>query len=396
MLRVLKFGGSSVATTSKIMDIAKHLKTFKEKGDSLVVVVSAMGKTTNNLIELSKEIDKNPIKSEMDNLLSTGEIVSTALLSIALNKLGVKAISFSGARAGIVTTNHFNNAFIESVNPSQIYKYLKKDYIVIVAGFQGVTKDDMITTLGRGGSDTTAVALASALKCVCEIYTDVDGVYTVDPRVYPLAKKLDEITYDEMMEMSVNGAKVLETRSVELAKKYNVELYLGKTLETEKRGTFVMSKIENFEKMKISGLSVKDNISYVCINLKDGNLCDFAQSVSDIVDKLEMVNVLSTSNDKCLSFVLPDEKVNDVVLKIYGDLNGYKFKVNAQQNFTKLTLVGNGLSTHKYFMTKTLSLLNNACIKIEGLSLNEISMSILISSEHKVKAIEILSKEFGL
>lgn len=396
MLRVLKFGGSSVATTSKIMDIAKHLKTFKEKGDSLVVVVSAMGKTTNNLIELSKEIDKNPIKSEMDNLLSTGEIVSTALLSIALNKLGVKAISFSGARAGIVTTNHFNNAFIESVNPSQIYKYLKKDYIVIVAGFQGVTKDDMITTLGRGGSDTTAVALASALKCVCEIYTDVDGVYTVDPRVYPLAKKLDEITYDEMMEMSVNGAKVLETRSVELAKKYNVELYLGKTLETEKRGTFVMSKIENFEKMKISGLSVKDNISYVCINLKDGNLCDFAQSVSDIADKLEMVNVLSTSNDKCLSFVLPDEKVNDVVLKIYGDLNGYKFKVNAQQNFTKLTLVGNGLSTHKYFMTKTLSLLNNAGIKIEGLSLNEISMSILISSEHKVKAIEILSKEFEL
>lgn len=396
MLRVLKFGGSSVATTSKIMDIAKHLKTFKEDGDSLVVVVSAMGKTTNNLIELSKEIDKNPVKSEMDNLLSTGEIVSTSLLSIALNKLGVKAISLSGARAGIVTTDHFNNAFIESVNPSQINKYLKKDYIVIVAGFQGVTKDNMITTLGRGGSDTTAVALASALNCVCEIYTDVDGVYTIDPRVYPCAKKLDEITYNEMMEMSVNGAKVLETRSVELAKKYNVELYLGKTLETEKKGTFVMPKIESFEKMKISGISVKDNISYVCISLKEGNLYSFAESVSGIADKLEMFNVLSINNENKLTFAIPDEKVNDVVLKIYGDLNGFKFKVDAQQNNTKLTLIGNGLSTHKYFVTETLKLLNNHNIKVKGLSLNEVSISIIIDSENKDKAIEVLSKEFEL
>lgn len=396
MLRVLKFGGSSVATTSKIMDIAKHLKTFKDNGDKLVVVVSAMGKTTNNLIELAKDIDKNPIENEMDNLLSTGEIVSTALLSIALNKLGVKAISLTGARAKIITTNHFGKAFIESINPSTINSYLSKDYVVIVAGFQGVTKDNMTTTLGRGGSDTTAVALASALNCVCEIYTDVDGVYTVDPRVYPLAKKLDQITYDEMMEMSVNGAKVLETRSVELAKKYNIDLYLGRTLESEKKGTSVMAKIENFEKMKISGLSIKDDISYVSIELKDENLHSFAESVSKVTDKLEMFNVLSINNMNLVTFALPDDKVNDIVLKIYGDLNGYKFKVSAKQNLTKLTLIGNGLSTHKYFMTKTLSLLSDNKINVLGLSLNEISISLVIESDNKEKAIELLSKEFEL
>ena len=396
MLRVLKFGGSSVATTSKIMDIAKHLKTFKDSGDKLVVVVSAMGKTTNNLIDLAKDIDKNPIEREMDNLLSTGEIVSTSLLSIALNKLGVKSISLTGARAKIITTNNFGKAFIESLDPAIIHKYLNKDYVVVVAGFQGVTKDNMTTTLGRGGSDTTAVALASALNCVCEIYTDVDGVYTVDPRVYPLAKKLDQITYDEMMEMSVNGAKVLETRSVELAKKYNTDLYLGKTLESERKGTIVMAKIENFEKMKISGLSIKDNISYVTLELKDGNLHSFAESISRVSDKLEMFNVLTVNNVNVVTFVLPDEKVNDIVLKVYGDLNGYKFKVDAKQNLSKLTLIGNGLSTHKYFMTKTLSILNNNNISVMGLSLNEISISLVIESDNKEKAIELLSKEFEL
>ena len=395
MLRVLKFGGSSVATTTKIKEIAENLKTFKEMGDKLVVVVSAMGKTTNNLIALSNEITKKPNKSEMDNLMSTGEMVTTALLAIALDKLGIKAISLTGAKAGIVTTDDFGKAFISYINPSKIVEYLNQDYVVVVAGFQGITTDGFTTTLGRGGSDTTAVALAGALGGVCEIYTDVDGVYTVDPRIYPTAKKLSSITFDEMMELSLNGAKVLETRSVELAKKYGVQLYLGKTNEIGKNGTMVKETINDFEKMKVSGLSVKENISHISITLKQGSVYEFVEAISKIVDKMEGF-VVNTVNDLAvISFAIIDDKVNDLVLKLYDDLSSYKFKISAKQNLTKLTLVGNGLSTHKYFVKQAIAILNKNNIEIDFVTLNEISMSIYLEKDVE-KAVQILSKEFDL
>lgn len=270
MGRVLKFGGTSVATTSHIKNIASYIK--EQGDDEIVVVVSAMGKYTDELIKLASDITIDIDKRELDMLLATGEQQTIALLTIALKEVGVNAISYTGAQAGVITTDDHSKGIIKDVNISRVRESLDQGLVVVVAGFQGVTESGNISTLGRGGSDTSCVALAAKLGFDAEIYTDVDGIYTVDPRVFKDAKKLDKISYEEMMEMASLGAGVIETRSVELAKKYNVPLYIARSLSEKGSGTM----IENgylFEDKPITGLSIKKDI--VMVTLEDVT-CDIA------------------------------------------------------------------------------------------------------------------------
>lgn len=396
MLIVHKYGGSSVATVEKIRAIAQHLKKLKEQDNDLVVVVSAMGKTTNELIALAHQITKEPSKRELDALTSTGELQTVSLLSIALNSIGVRAVSLSGSQAGIITSNHFTRAFIQKINNKKIKDYIKKGYIVLVAGFQGVTKEGDVATLGRGGSDTTAVALAASLKCPCEIYTDVEGVYTIDPRRYEKAKKLNVVSYDEMLEMAINGAKVLETRSVELAKVYNIKLYIGKTLESKKQGTFVMNK-KFFEEMKITALAVKEDVCVVTLEtpLTFSFQEELLNALSELFQNFELFYKIKTNNANILS--LSGENAKEEVLNLMNaNENFKKANVAVDDNLVRFSLIGTGLSTHKFFVKKTMKLLKENKIETQFLSLSETVISFTINKEDKVKAIEILGAEFEL
>lgn len=397
MLIVHKYGGSSVATITQIMAIAQHIKTLKEKGSDLVIVASAMGKTTNELVAMAYEISTNPSLRELDMLLATGEIQTVTLLSIALNNIGVKAIALSGAQAGILTTENFSRAFIKSIDKKQIKKLIKEGYTVIVAGFQGITESGDTTTLGRGGSDTTAVALASVLKCPCEIYTDVEGVFTTDPKLYKNAKKLTKISYDEMLEMAINGAKVLETRSVELAKIYHTKVYLAKALEKEKKGTIITPRKRFFEEMKISGLATKDNVCVLTfqtpINYEHQDA--LLNVLSENCQNFEMFNLIQTQNSNFLSLSCPEIFMN-VESVIKSNELFSKVKVTAKRNLVRVTLVGTGLATHNFFIKKTSEILNKNKIKTYHILLSETLITFTINYNNKQKAVEVLVAEFGL
>ena len=389
MLIVEKYGGSSVATTKQIKDIAKHIKEEVDKGNKMVVVVSAMGKTTNNLIALSQEITSTPNKREMDQLLSTGELQSVALLSIALNDISVKAISLSGKQAGIVTNENFSHAFIKQINIKEVQKYLNKNKVVIIAGFQGVTKNGDTTTLGRGGSDTTAVAIASALGCSCNIYTDVFAICTTDPKLYPTAKKQTQITFDEMMELAVGGAKVLETRSVELAKIYNVDLYLGKSLETDKtKGTYIMNK-KNFEDVVVTGVAIKENMTSVTLKTTK------SETINSVVEFLKNKNIefLSISKDKentILSFVIPQTNLKEFEEKYDSSL----FEI--KPNLSKITVVGTGLATHSQLIVDMFYELSKNNISVFNMSVSEISVAFTVEDTITNKTVNVLARLFNL
>ena len=396
MIVVQKYGGSSVATTEKIKNIAKYIKNNFSPNDKIVIVVSAMGKTTNGLLNLINEVSPSPNKREQDTLVSTGEIISASLLSIALNDIGIKAVSLNGMQAGIITDSFYGRAFIESIEPDRLNSELSKGNIVIVTGFQGVDLNGNITTLGRGGSDTTAVALAAVLSCPCEIYTDVDAVFGVDPRIYSGSKPIHEISYEEMMEMSLQGAKVLETRCIELAKKYNVPLYLGKTLETNKnKGTYVMNKkLSYFEQMKISSLSSKDNY-YVCtVKLKDYTiLSDILKLISESGLNLEMVSEIAYEKNIYFSFGSASSEIIELNNKINKIGGASAFIKNS---FTKLTLSGTGFATHTNAINVMFKTLSDNNINFEKICITEMSASLLISQIDKEKAIKLISQEFNL
>jgi len=254
-LIVQKYGGTSVGTVERIKSVASRIKRYVENGYSVVVVVSAMGKTTDQLIDLAKQITENPDRREMDMLLSTGEQISTALLAMALHNSGINAISYTGSQVKLITDGNFSNARIQSISTDRIKKSLEESKVVIVAGFQGIDQEENITTLGRGGSDTSAVALATVLGTRdCEIYTDVDGVFTADPRIVPNTKKLNEISYEEMLELARLGAGVLHSRSVEFAKKYTIRLHVRSSFN-DNEGTIVMPREEMMEKFVIRGVT---------------------------------------------------------------------------------------------------------------------------------------------
>lgn len=396
MLIVQKYGGSSVATTEKIMAIANHLKKIKENGDDLVVVVSAMGKTTNSLIALSKEITENPDTRELDRLMSIGENQTIALLSIALNSIGVKAISFTGEQIELKTTGIHTKSRIKSVNSNKIKEYIEKGYIVVVAGFQGVNENQDITTLGRGGSDTSAVAIASSLDCVCEIYTDVDGIYSIDPRIYEKAKKIDEISYQEMMELAYLGAGVMEPRAIELGYKYKVPIYVGKSLG-EKNGTLI--KERKMEEHKIKGISINENTLMVTID----NIPTYARNLEPIFKKAVELGInidLISHNDVIsengsIAFTTP--RTDEPLLnKLFESLKLENVNVVLNKEVVRVSLVGIGIVTHIGVISRIFKVLSENNLSFHQISTSEISISLVVDEKNGKEIARLLASEFEL
>ncbi len=400
MVVVQKYGGSSVADIDRIKNVANRIKQRKDKNDDIVVVVSAMGKSTDNLISMAKSLSQNPDKREMDVLLSTGEQVTISLLSIALNEMGIKAVSLTGAQAGIKTDGIHTKNKIVDVDDERIRKYLSHGNVVIVAGFQGINENDDITTLGRGGSDTTAVALAAKLNAVCEIYTDVDGIYSVDPRLYKKARKIDSISYEEMMEMACLGSKVMESRSVEIAARYNVNLYVASSMNDE-RGSFIKEYDETMENNPITGMSITDDVLMVTFE----NIEVKSHYVSKIFNYLALENVnvdmiSQTSPVKgrvSVSFTIPqsDEMTMDKIAKEFEKLDD-KISYDKNVDVTKLSVVGYGMRNQSGVAAKIFDIFAQNDIDFMQITTSEISISYIIESKDKQKAVEILSKELEL
>lgn len=396
---VHKYGGSSVATTEKIIDIAKSLKEIYDKKEQIVVVVSAMGKTTNKLISLAHEITSNPDKREMDRLMSTGENQTIALLSITLNSLGVPSVSYTGEQLEIKTKGvHMKNT-IESINKDKILKALDENKVVIVAGFQGVNAIGDVTTLGRGGSDTTAVALSCVLKCKCEIYTDVDGIYRIDPRIYSDAKKIKNISYEEMMELAYLGAGVMEPRAIELGYKYGVPIYVGKTLGL-KNGTNITKERNNMEDQEITGISVNSNTLMVTI---DGiptyahNLEPIFQKASELginIDIISHNDVISENGSIAFTTPRTDENLIKELfdsVKISADT-----KILINKNVVKVSLVGIGMMTHGSVVAKIFNVLSENNLSFHQISTSEISISLIVDESISNQVASLLAKKFNI
>ena len=316
---VEKYGGTSVGTIAQIKAVAAHAAKLKAQGDQVVIVASAMGKTTNKLIAMAKEIGEHVNERELDSLLSTGEQRTITLLAMAIDALGVPAVSLTGYQCGFITSDHHSHARIMDIDITRLKQHLEDDKVVVVAGFQGANEVGDITTLGRGGSDTTAVALAAKLGWECHIFTDVNGVYTIDPRMYPHAKRLHEITYNEMMQMACLGAGVLETRSVELASKYGVRLYLGRALEENlDKGTYIMEKTKHLEDMPITGISIKEDYAIMRVNdlPNDGKFLNslFAM-ISQLDINLDTISQQLTHDGKVNFAFYCNKQQSDVILK---------------------------------------------------------------------------------
>ena len=400
MIIVHKYGGSSVATTEKIMNIAKYLGKVKDEKNDVVVVVSAMGKTTDTLIKLAHEITGDPDKREMDRLMSTGEQQTIALLSIALQSLGYDAISLTGRQAGIRTSGHHTKNRIESIDEKKIKKHLEEGKIVIIAGFQGVNENGDVATLGRGGSDTSAVALAAALNGKCEIYTDVDGVYSIDPRIYPEAKKISYISYDEMMELAFLGAGVMEPRAVELGKKYGVEIYVGKSLG-EKNGTVITAKEKIMEEKVITGISVNEDI--LMVNIEE--IPTYAKNVYAILEQAVKcginIGVISqndvSSEHGSFAFTCPQsdkaslEKISEILKEKFE-----RISVIINPYVTKVSVVGIGLISNIGIAARVFKVLADNNISFHQVATSEISIGLIVDEVMGKKVAELLAKEFNV
>lgn len=397
---VQKYGGTSVGDIEKIRNIAKHLKSLKEQGKELVVVVSAMGKSTDALLKMAYELDEKPCRRELDRLMSTGEQQTIALLTMALHAQGVEAISLTGLQAGITTTGLYTKSKIKKIDANRVEKNLDDGKIVIVAGFQGYNEDGDVTTLGRGGSDTSAVALAAALGCPCEIYTDVDGIYSVDPRVYTKARKLDCISYEEMMEMSNLGAGVMEVRAVELGKKYGVPIYVGRSLGKVK-GTYIKERDEKMEDRVITGLSINENTLMAGIRNIPNNPQDVALIFEELGKHHVNVDMISQSllgkEVLDLSFTCPrteEDLFDNAVVTIREQLPN--INVSKRDNLIKVSLVGIGMMSHSGVAATVFSIFSKENIKFYQVTTSEISISYTIDAENKEKAVTALGKEFSL
>lgn len=396
---VQKYGGTSVKDPERIKAVASRIKTYTEKGYSVVVVVSAMGKTTDVLIDLAKEISDNPSKREMDMLLSTGEQVSIALLAIALQETGIDAISYTGSQIKMMTDGNFSNAKIANISTDKILKSLSEKKVVIVAGFQGIDENENITTLGRGGSDTSAVALAAVLGTRdCEIYTDVDGVYTADPRMISSTKKLKEISYDEMLELARLGAGVLHSRSVEFAKKYNIRLHVRSSFSLEE-GTIVMPMEEMMEKFIISGITAKQDEAKVTIRDIPDKPGISAKLFNELGKCRIYVNMIvqSTGHDNraSISFTVKKEDLTKTI-EVCNELNK-EFggsAVDSKENIAIVSAVGVGMLSSYGVAGKMFGVLSEQNINIEMISTSEIGISCVIDSIYAELAAKLLHKAF--
>ncbi len=397
-LIVQKFGGTSVANAERIMNVANIVTETYAKGNNVVVVVSAQGDTTDDLIEKAKEINEKPSKREMDVLLSTGEQISIALLAMAIEKLGYPVKSLTGWQAGFVTDSTHGSSRIRRIDKERLRNELDKGNIIIVAGFQGINRYDDITTLGRGGSDTSAVALAAVLHAdLCQIYTDVDGVYTSDPRIVPNARKLDVISFDEMLELSSLGAQVLHTRSVEMAKKYNVNLEVLSSL-TRKPGT-VIKEVVDVEKMLIKGVAKDNNVARLSIiGVQDVPGIAFKIFSSLAAKKINVDIILQSigrNNTKDIAFTVAADQMEEA-LEVLDDL---KKVMNAKEivyddNISKVSIVGAGMATNPGVAAKMFEALADAGINIQMISTSEIKISVLINKDDCKRAVNAIHDAF--
>lgn len=400
MLIVKKFGGTSVANKERIFNVAKRCIEDYQKGHDVVVVLSAMGKYTDELIAKAKDINSKPPKREMDMLFTIGEQMSVSLMAMAMDTLGVRSISLNAFQVAMHTTSSYGNARLKRIDSERIRHELDDRKIVIVTGFQGVNKYDDYTTLGRGGSDTTAVALAAALHAdACEIYTDVNGVYTADPRLVPNARKLEEITYDEMLDLATLGAGVLHNRSVEMAKKYGVPLVVRSSLNNTE-GTVVKEDV-NVERMLISGVALdRDADRIAVVGLKDEP--GIAFKLFDALAKKNInVDVILQSigrhNTKDISFTVADKDVDEAVAVLEANKARLNFEeITCSKDVAKLSIVGAGMMSNPGVAAKMFECLFNVGININMISTSEIRVTVLIDEKDAERAINAVHDAFGL
>ena len=400
-LIVQKFGGTSVGSIERIRRVAERVLEYYKEGHKMVVVLSAMAGQTDKLIQLAHEVTRDPDSRELDVLMSTGEQVSVALFAMTLKSIGYDARSLLGFQVGIHTDHLYGKARIHDIDTSRIMTELVKNRIVAVAGFQGLDEEGNITTLGRGGSDTTAVALAAALKAdVCEIFTDVDGVYTTDPHVSPKARKMTNISYDEMLEMASMGAKVLEIRSVEFAKKFNVPIHVRSTF-TKEKGTMVVGETKDMEKVMVSGVAYNKNEARITIRRVPDRPGIAAQIFGPISKSGIVVDMIiqNTSEDGItdLTFTVPKpdfyrtmKLVSDVAKEIGAE------KVLGDEDIAKVSIVGVGMRTHAGVAQKMFETLAKENINIMMISTSEIKVSCVIEEKYTELAVRVLHKAFGL
>ena len=396
---VQKYGGTSVGTTDKIKNVAKRIKTYHDRGDHVVVVVSAMGHTTDELIELADKLNTNPPRREMDMLLSTGEQVSVSLLAIALDSIGVPARSFTGSQVKMMTDGNFSNAKIEMIDRTRIDEALGENKVAIVAGFQGIDKEGNITTLGRGGSDTSAVAIAATLGAnECEIYTDVDGVFTADPNKVNGAKMHERITYDEMLELASLGAGVLHSRSVELAKNYDVVIHVRSSFK-DIPGTLVVSEEKLMEHIRVSGVTIKNEEARVTIPDvpdKPGIAAELfgALAKADVI--VDVIVQSSPSNGKnTISFTISRKSVKDALplLEKFVEAN-QTGKIELNEKIAIISAVGVGMKSHVGVAAQMFKALADNNINIEMITTSEIKISCVIPEAQGKSALKAIHDEF--
>ncbi|MBL7085135.1 MAG: aspartate kinase [Candidatus Omnitrophica bacterium] len=424
---VQKYGGSSVAEPKRILKVAKRIVSYRRKGYDLVIVVSALGDTTDELLKLAYKISRSPSEREIDMLISTGEQISVSLLAMAIHKLGYEAISFTGAQAGIITDSTYTRARIIRINSVKIRKQLAQKRIVIVAGFQGVDLSREITTLGRGGSDLTAVALAKVLKAKsCEIYTDVEGIYTADPRIVRGARKLESISYDEMLEMASLGAQVLQTRCVELAKRFNIPIIVrssftplsrkhltlkgrpscsflrkGLTEQADKGGTMISAEVKAMEKVVVSAVTLNRNEAKITMRDvpdKPGVAAKIFKTIASQGVNVDMiVQNISRTGSTDLSFTVTKEnlaKTIKVAKKASAQIGGGS--VIADRDIARVSVVGVGMKSHSGIAAGMFEALAESKINIEMISTSEISISCVIRKKFAQRAVRAIHKKFKL
>lgn len=398
MLVVKKFGGTSVANKERIFNVANRCIEDYKKGNDVVIVLSAMGKYTDELIEKAKDINPNPPKREMDMLFTIGEQMSVALMAMAMDKLGVPSVSLNAFQVSMHTTSVYGNARLKRIDSERIRNELEQRKIVIVTGFQGIDKYDNYTTLGRGGSDTTAVALAAALNAdSCEIFTDVEGVYTADPRKVKSAKKLDVISYDEMLELATLGAGVLHNRSVEMAKKYGVKLVVRSSLNTSE-GT-VVKEVGNMEKMLVSGVAADTDTTRVSlIGLKDepGVAFRLFNHLARHNINIDMIlQSIGREGTKDITFTLAEANAQEAVEIVERHFHEYD-KIDVEKDVAKVSIVGAGMMSNPGVAAKMFECLYDEGINIKMISTSEIRVSVLIDEKYTEKAMNAIHDKFSL
>jgi len=400
MLVVQKFGGTSVGDLDRIQNVANIVKSYKEKGDDVVVVVSAMAGETNKLLDYANHFSKTPPQREVDLLVSSGERVTSALLSIALQAMGIDAIALTGRQAGIKTTSDHTKARIMDIDPEKMKKHLKEGKVVIVAGFQGINENGDVTTLGRGGSDLTAVAIAGALNAdKCEIYTDVDGIYTTDPRIEPKAKKIDVISYDEMLELASLGAKVMQSRSVELAKKLGVDIEVKSSFKPEVKGTLITKETPDMEKVLVSGIALDKNQARVSIFGVDDRPGISAEIFGKLADKNINVDMIvqnvGKDNKANLTFTVPQTEL-ELTKEVLKEYESKSENMEFDDSIAKVSVVGVGMKSHSGVAATAFKTLADENINILMISTSEIKISMVIDEKYGELAVRALHKAYEL